>query len=544
MIGSDIEYKFFGRRPVLELLKRRVLDLKEGYRQNMALIGNRHIGKSALIRQFLTNLDDREVVAVYLDLENREFDYFLAKMATSLLYDYSRLKNLPLQDDMRLLMEGVRSLLPMTVQVIEHILKDAAERRCNDAFLGLMTMAEVFSNETGLFCVLIFDEFHYMEEFGITEVFLKLGKKIMTQKRCLYIMASSYPVLAKKILTEKLSLLFGNFETLELDAFEPQSAQMFVDYYLGDVRMSRELRNFLADFTAGYPLYLMLICRELAGLSAMHKQREIYLPILAQAVENTIFDKWGEISRHFESAVKDLSTGKANRLMMTVLIAIANGQNRPEDLLKVVQLKKAPLTQRLNRLLDLGIIVKNGNYYYFKDKLFKYWTQYVYQRRLKDVELLPDKQRREFKEEFNRAVANHENCSRKDFSSRIIELLNCFDNEALQLNGRKYKLPAFDRVEISKIKNETGGAIDVIRGHFGEKDWLIAAKKDNFAEGDLNTVLAETRKTGNKPGQCLIVSLSPIDQNARLKALQERFWVWSENEVNTLLTLFDKPFIA
>ena len=47
MNDLDIETKFFGRRDILDLLKKRVIDLKAGCRQNVALLGNRHVGKPA-----------------------------------------------------------------------------------------------------------------------------------------------------------------------------------------------------------------------------------------------------------------------------------------------------------------------------------------------------------------------------------------------------------------------------------------------------------------------------------------------------------------
>ena len=40
----DLE-KFCGRKVILDLLKRRVLGLKEGYRQNVALLGYPYVGK-------------------------------------------------------------------------------------------------------------------------------------------------------------------------------------------------------------------------------------------------------------------------------------------------------------------------------------------------------------------------------------------------------------------------------------------------------------------------------------------------------------------
>jgi len=543
MSYTNLENSFFGRTEVLDLLKRRILDLKDGYRQNIAILGNQYVGKSSLFHNFFTYFDDSDVTVIYLDLENKDFNYFFTKFTGSLLYNFSRNKNLTLHDNYDLLLENTKKYIPNTVQVINKIRKDYMNGKIADSFLGLLTLPEIFTNETEKFCVLILDEFQNLENFSVTNIFQILGNKIMTQKRCLYLVASSFPSIAKKILSEKLSLLFGNFEVVNIEPFDFKSSQSFIDYNLNNLKIGAQLRNFLTDFTGGHPLYLNLICNEIINLSAIHKQSEIYMPLLSQGVENTIFDRWGVISRHFELIVSDLSSGKGNEMILSILIAISNGSHKLDELIGVLKLKKIQIRQKINKLMDLGIIVKNGNFYYYKDKLLKYWIKYVYQRRVKSVEFFPNRQKKQFKEEFNKAVEKFRVSSFKDFSSRITELLYCFDNEAFDLNGRKYKMPIFRNVKPFKLQNERGISFDMLRASTDDGDWFIVAKKENLLEMDVSAVLKETKKVNKKPERCLIISLSDLDESARIKALGERFWIWNEEELKILLTLFDKPFI-
>jgi len=543
MNSSGLEQNFFGRTTYLELLKRRVVDLKEGYRQNIAFLGNQYVGKSAILHQFLFNLDDEQVVPIYLDLENKDFQYFFSKFTGSLLYNFSKNKGLFLYDDLNLLMESTKNIIPQTVDVIQKIRLDFEKGKFTDCFVGLLTLPEIFTNETGKFCVLILDEFQNLEEFQIPNVFQYLGKKIMTQKNCFYVVTSSYQGAAKKILAEKLSLLFGNFEIIFISAFDLQCSQQFIEYNLREKSIGAQLRNFLTDFTGGHPLYLNLICQELINLGAIHRQNEIYMPLLAQAVENTIFDRWGVISRHFELIINELCNGKGNRVIASILMSVANGQHKMDELFNDLGIKKTQLTQKMNRLIELSVVIKNGNFHYFKDKLFKYWIKYVYQKRLKDVELAPDKHRRKFKEDFNICVESFKLASRKDFSSRIVELLHCFDNESFDLNGRKYKLPLFQEIVPLKVRNEKGILVDVIKAITSEAVWFVMMKRENLGESDVMTILEEVKRGEQRSSRCVIISLTDIEENVRLKALQERFWIWNEGELNTLLTLFDKPYI-
>ena len=543
MSESEFEHPFHGRQEVLDLLKKRVTGLKEGYRQNIALIGYRYVGKTAVLQEFLHNLDDNKVTPIYLDLENKDIFYFFHKFSASLLYHFLKNKNRPVHDDLNLLLEEAQPYLPQTVEVIRNIQLNLGKGKMASSFFGLMTVPEIYTFESGQFCVLVFDEFQVLDDFGVPDVFSSLSTKIMTQKNCLYVLSSSYKYSAQAILAEKLSLLFGNFEMVELDAFDYTHSHSFIENLLEGNRISGHLCSFLTEFSGGYPLYLQLVCREVMNLRARFQQQEIYLPLISKAVENTLFDRWGVISRHFELIINELCSGKGNRMTAPVLIALANGLQRSEELLDEVDLGKSQLNKSLKQLQDEGIIFRNGKLHYFKDKLFRYWIKYVYQKRLNDIELTPDKQRRQFREEFNSHVELFNDTTRKDFSSRIVELLNCFVNESLDLNGRKYRLPSFRDLIPTKVANEHGFLIDVIQARTDSSTWLIVLKKDSFQENDISAIVGEAKKLSRKPEKCLIISLSKLDDHTKLKALQERFWIWNEEEIKTLLTLFDKPSI-
>lgn len=83
-----------------------------------------------------------------------------------------------------------------------------------------------------------------------------------------------------------------------------------------------------------------------------------------------------------------------------------------------------------------------------------------------------------------------------------------------------------------------------IKALANEDVWLIAVKDENVSEAEVNALLEESRKNAPRPQRHLIISLKSLDENTRLKALQERCWIWNEGEINTLLTLFNKPYIS
>ncbi len=535
---------FYGRKDVLDLIRKRVGDLKEGCRQNLAFIGSRHIGKSAILLKFLHDFDDNAVVPIYLDLEGRDIHYFVSRAARCILYQFARIKGLPLQESLPSLAQAVRPYIPCTAAAAVEAAALVEKGRFDDAYQAVLRLPDMLVRESGVVCVLILDEFHRLEDLGVPEPFKSLADSITTQKKCLFIITSSYEELAKKILAEKLMLLFGNFETVNVRPFDLKASQYFIEQRMADVRMGLSLRNFLADFTGGRPLYLDILLHELINLSAIYKQQEVYAPLVVQAVENLVFSRWGALSRHFELLVDRLCSGRANRLVMDILFALANGTHKTRDIMDALAAKQGPVTQKLGFLVGQDVVEKNGTYFYIKDKLFRYWVKYVFQRRIRAVDMEPGRQTKEFKDEVTRAVNDFQLTTRKDLSTRVTELVRCFENEILSLHGHLYRLPVFTDVKPLKISNRCGNYFDVLQAQTEEGPWLLVLRKDPLAEGDINAIAEEARKLGIRPRRCVIVSLSELDDGAKLRALQEHMWIWNEPELNSLMSLYDKPYIV
>ena len=539
----DYDHNFFGRQHILDVLRKRVLGLKEGYRQNVALLGSKTTGKSSIVRKLVDDHDDASVLMIYLDLESRDLSYFCLQFNKSLLYYFLKNKNITPQEDFKLLCLSAKAFIPQTVAAIEAIHDHLDKGNLADAYSSLLAVPDIFVLETNQCVVLILDEFQHLSQMDVPDAFAQLGMRIMTQKNCLYIVTSSYQAQAKAILSEKLSLLFGNFEEIYVTPFDLVTSQRFIDKHLSNLKMGIQLRHFMADFTGGHPLYINMLSQELICLSGVFKQEEIYVPILTQAIENLLFNPWGVLSRHFDLVIHELCRGKTEGPLSSVLIAMAEGKHRVADLVMHLSIKPAQANVRVNALLASEIIEKNGNYYHIKDKLFKYWIKCVYKRRLRAIDLETGRGRKLFKEEINKAVNDFQGIARKDLASRMTDLLNKFDNEAFEVVGRRYKLSMFNDIEPLKLRLGAGNFVDVLSANGEEGQWLIVLKKDPMLENDLNMLLEEMKKLNPKPSRCVIVSLSGLDDNAKIRALQEKLWVWNEEEVNALMHLYDEPYL-
>lgn len=541
---ENMEHSFLGRKQIVDLIKRRVSDLKEGYRQNIALIGCLHVGKSTVLQSFLEGFDDSAVGSVYLDLENRDLDYFVIKTCRSILHHFCRIKGLELHEDIAKLSASARGHIPATVDVVSSALTALEKGRAAEAFDMTLSLPETLAQECGLKTVIIYDEFQSISGMGVPEAFRRLADHITTQKHSLYILASSFQEQAARILEEELTLLFGSFELVHLLPLDLNASLEFIERRLGGVKLSPTLRSFLADFTGGRPLYLDIISQELINLAAIYKQQEVYAPLLAQAVENLLFNRWGALSRHFELCVERLCAGKNNRLVTTVLFFLADGVHKLKDIVASCGAKQTQVSARLNFLAGEGVVEKNGPYFHIKDKLMAYWIRYIFQKRIKSIELEPGKQRDEFRAAILKDINEFQSNCRKDLSSRVIELLNCFENEHLNLYGRSYKLPMFKEAKSLRMGQSGGQGFDVIQAEADDGAWLLVLRKDPLAEKDISGVVEEVRKMGIRMRKCVLVPFSGIDDTARLCALNERMWIWNEPVLNSLMSLYGKSYIV
>lgn len=535
--------QFYGRKETLEILKRRVLDLKEGYRQNIAFLGDRYTGKTMIVRKFLSDLDDPQIVPLYVDFEITDISYFFYKIAGSLLHHYGHSKGLAVNDDLPQLAALAEPFLPETVKAVKKIQNLLAHNREQDAYVEILSLPQIFTVEANAYCIVLLDEFQLLENLGLNQEFQELGKQIMTQRRCLYVVTSSVPWAAHKILSEKLSLLFGNFEVIDVQPFDQKTSQEFVKFHLPDLQMGKQLTAFLIDFTGGHPLYLTLICQELRALCALYKQKEIFLPLLTRAVEETLNQRWGVLNRHFDLIMDRITAGKGNLLASHILFSLTQGRKKISELTTQVQARPTHLSQQITRLMEQGLMLKNGNYYYLPDKLFKYWLRFVLHKRRRSLRDNSEQEQKKFQEEFARAYENSRSNAERDLASQVIDLLNCFENESLSINGRRYKLPAFHEVVPTRVKLGEE-YVDLIQASSDEGPWLIILKAGSLSETEIAKLLAETKKFAHKPQRSVLIALESMDENARVRALQERMWIWNERELNTLTTIFDKSLIG
>jgi hypothetical protein len=121
----------------------------------------------------------------------------------------------------------------------------------------------------------------------------------------------------------------------------------------------------------------------------------------------------------------------------------------------------------------------------------------------------------------------------------MMELLRLFENEVVQIERKKFRLAHFK--EIKPLEFNHRNLREGLIGRSNDSLWIIAFKQDLITEDDITVFAKECKKYRYKLQRKIIVTFQDIDANARLKALEEKIWMWDVNNLNQILDLFSKP---
>jgi len=523
--------KFFDRQLYLDILEKRLHDLKDGYRRNLAIIGEELVGKTSLIFNFLNKFYDNYIVFIYLEIRPEPLTLFAKRFIGVLLYNFLINSEIPLKEDLDFLINRASRYIPNTIEKIKTILIDLKKRRKNNIFTDLLSLSEILHEETGKYCVIIFDEFHNLENMEVKNIYAQWSKLLILQKNTLYIIISSLSYKAQMILSKKLSLLFGNFEILTLEPFDIKTTEEYLDNKLKDLKLNIEIKNFLVNFTGGYPFYLEIISEELLKSASLNNLSEI--------LENLIFEPTGILNQRFSNYLKRFLSLSHSQDYLGILYSIANGHNKIRDIAHNLHLTKKDINLKINCLLELGAISRSGDFLKINDRVFSFWLKFVYQEKLHSLTFDDKAPKALFREKIEMMIQEFLSQSKKPIIDRTIELLRLFSNEIVQIERKKLRLNNFR--EIKPLDLRSSGLKEGLIGRSQDSLWIIAFKHDLLTEKDILEFSKECKKYRHKLQRKIIVALKDIDVNAKLRALEEKILTWDLNSFNQILDLYYKP---
>ncbi|MDP2905262.1 MAG: ATP-binding protein [Candidatus Omnitrophota bacterium] len=524
--------KFFGRAICLDLLSKRITSFLEGYRQNIAVIGDELIGKTSLLFKFLSRFSDNRVVVVYLEVRPDSTEAFVKKFIGVMLYNFMINSGEPLKEDIDYLIGKSARYIPRTVEKIDLVLAAAIHKKSN-VFTELLSLCDIFYRETGKHCLVIFDEFQNLEYLGIKNLFREWSKLLILQKDTMYIITSSQKFKARNILSKNLSLLFGNFEIMDVEPFDTKTSMQYVEERLAGTRINPGLMEFIVDFSGGYPLYLDIIT------SALLKSPDASL---SEILESLLFDTSGILHQRFSGYIRHLTGANYSFDYLSILYLISCGRNKIKDIIHIMRKQKTELTLRINHLLEFDAITRSGDFLRLNDSVFGFWMRFVYQEKLSSLTHDAKNQLIKFRDNIEELIKDFIAASSKPVMERMVEVLRMFEDEIMQFEKKRIKLNHFR--EIKPLELRCRALKDGLLGRGQEGVWIMALKNDHLNEEDITEFARECKKYRHKTQRKIIITLQAIDDNTRLKAMEEKIWAWDVDNLNEVLRLFSKPGVV
>jgi GTPase SAR1 family protein len=523
------------RSDILQLLTKRIDAFKNQYRQNIAIIGHQALGKTSLILYLIKTIKDGKIIPIYIHVKSKSFELFAKNFIGVLLYQFLQSEECQTYDRFDFLLSKCKEKAPKTAKAITNInklLKD--EAGYDEIYTQLLDLPQVLFDETKKQVLLIFDEFQNLEQYRLSNPFLELSNKIMVQKNTMYLVVSSTIQNSLNILSKKLSLLFGNFEIIKVKPLTASISSKFIQNKLGRITMDELLKNFLINFCGAYPFYLNIVCEQIKKIclekSISHAgQRELFL-----CLRETLHDDHGVLNQYFLNKYHAILYTNNKNLFPAILQAIANGTKKSSQIGKLLNKKSAEINKHLNTLMQKDIISKRGVFNEINDPLFVYWLRFVMTRQQNSFSADRQKAAYNFEQDIQKLLIEFVQESEKIVGQRVKELFELFENDIVELDRKRFMLTHFDSID---LKRNNGSCF--LNARRSKKSWLCCIEKDFIDEAKINYFIDSAKRKDLL--KKIIIALDGIDENAKLKALDAKIWIWNQGTLNKLFTLFEKP---
>lgn len=523
---------FWDRREYLDILVKRIKDFREGYRQNIAVIGYELSGKTALVRTLLRKCQDGRLIILYLETRPENFEDFARRFIGSLLYNFLSAGLVPVKEDVDFLVAKAEKYVPRTSAAIKKLLSEIKTRRSRNSFFpALLSLLDVITEESGKSCVVVLDEFLGLEKCGIRNLYAEWAKKLIMQKKVMYLIVSSAVARTREVLVRDLSLLFGNFETVFVENLDNDASEAYLtERFRGLKQVENGWKEFLVHFTGGSPFYLTAVS------GAVIKSQGAGL---VEILEGLMCEPCGILFQKYSAAVEKLASSVCGRDYVQLLHLISSGRNKIRDISHLLGKKRAELSNRINYLLDNDILVKSGEFLQVTDRMFSFWLKFVHRGR--NLSFSPDgvTQKEEFRRRLKEDINAFIKYARKPVQERVTELLGLFHDDLIQIERRKIRLTQFR--EIKALEFGAGGVRDGVIGRSGDALWIMGFKNEPVTEDDITAFAKECRKYRNKLDKKIVVALQDVETNARLRALEEKIITWNLENINQLCDVFHRP---
>ena len=512
----------------LSILDKRIKPFQEGYRQNVALLGNDAQEISCLLENYFKNNKSHALIHLHTSAKYADPRSFLKNISYALLSEY-----LGRADGLDSLITQAQVSLPQTINHITQTL-----RKNNITFIDALEVINKFIAESNKKVVLIIEEFLELENI-FSNCFKELSKFIILQRECMTVLTSSYPRKSQKIFAADLNLLFGNFEQIMLSEASFVNSFLCLKSLIQPQKPSTLFLSFLVNISGNNHRHYELISESVKKHYPNRKHNEE--ATLIAILEDLLYSTHSPLFVEFTKRVDCLQVKyKEFSIILDVLLAISQGYLRKKELLGLNLTNTKAVESALNKLLDCNYITAFGNIYKISDPLFSFWLSKVFKLYFRPHCCDSSKRKSLWRKQMQEEIALFKEDFMKDKMKRVLELIASFKNDTLQLGKDRYRLPQIQKTRVVSYPDRDLSYL------VGEGDELIfvGIKEQNAQDNDLYEFIEAGKNVKGKRIKKIFISLEELAPTAKLIAKNHKLIAWDSNEINQLLSMYNKPTLA
>jgi len=377
---------FTNRARELDFLQSLVTDLLAGKPRRLAVWGLRRVGKTLVIQEQIARMHDQGVAhPVYMDFEDICTAPELFAQRYIGLVTFWALENGQGDVDAYLtverLLEAVAGRSVVASQTAGSLLRELSRTKPDQALLLKLAFEypEKLAQELNKKLVLFLDEFTEISTLGhypqVREPLKHFRAALAGQTNVAYVVAGSAMTAMMKLFQSPEAPLFLQFETLALEPFGRQDAEVLMRK-LGS-EYSPGVYAEVYRYTAGFPFYITALMQRLERLQ--QSGEVISADSVRYAFLLETLWRGGQIYNYCRY-VYDLSLQRARGYGMLKAILQFLAEEQGFTLSEIARsLRKSPSAVReyLRWLSEVDLVEEREHNYQFRDPILRFWVAYT-----------------------------------------------------------------------------------------------------------------------------------------------------------------------
>lgn len=511
----------------LQILDKRLNAFSQGYRQNIAILGEDSDEITYLLDNYFSSNKIKEIIHIRTRITHIDRRGFFKSILFSLLSEY-----LNKEDSLDNLINCSQEMFPLTLSFAKDIIKRANP----PSFLEALELINKFINETSKRCVFIVENFLKLKDVFPT-FHQDFSKFIILQNNCMVILSEVDTKESEKTLYSELNFLFGNFEKIAIDDSTFVSRFRCVSKSFEGISCSPFFVSFFVNILGPNTIYYNLMKDYVR--SSYRNEDEIVSVI--SALKGALYARETYFSQKFMAKINKIEENfRDSSALIKLLIAISDGYIRERELVSLRILDSKSLKSKLQKLNDLNYIENLGAVYRMKDPLFSFWVSHVFKMLFSTPVFDSQKRLVLFRKKLEESVLLFKEDFYKDKIKKVLELFGSFRNDTLKLGKDRYRLPLLEK---SRLMSYPDKKMHLLIGE-GREVLFVAIKEDEANDNDVFDFIEKGGSLKGKSVKKIFISLDDFTSSAKLIAKNNKLIAWGINEVNDLCRAYNKPVMC